>query len=128
VRHRLVELQRAAAAIHGGVLEGRDIGTRVLPDTPYKFFVDAAPAVRVERRWRQLAEAGQVVDRDSVERELAERDWRDTHREESPLRCDDSYVRVDTSALAIDQVVEAMALEVERRRSHRGSQTAPATA
>jgi cytidylate kinase len=106
VRRRMVELQRSLGRRFGGVMEGRDIGTRVFPDTPHKFYLDAAPAVRAERRARQLARAGQPVSAAAVARELADRDHRDRTRRDSPLTCDGRYQRVDTSELTIEEVVE----------------------
>ncbi len=108
VRARMVALQRETAERFGGVLEGRDIGTRVLPDARHKFFLDADPAVRAERRRAQLAESGREVPREEVEADLAERDRRDRSRAESPLVCDDRYVRLDATGLSVEQVLEAM--------------------
>lgn len=108
VRERLVTLQRACAARFGGVLEGRDVGTRVFPDTPHKFFVTARPEVRHRRRWEELREQGRDVQLDAVVREMRERDERDSTRSESPLTLDGSYVEIDTSELPIDEVVERM--------------------
>lgn len=106
VRRRLVELQQSYGRRYGGVMEGRDIGTVVFPDTPYKIFLDARPEVRLERRLRQLRQSGRRVSREEVAEEMRRRDERDTTREESPLQWDASYRRVDTSDLSIDEVVE----------------------
>lgn len=114
VRSRLVALQRAAAARFGGVLEGRDIGTRVFPETPFKFFLDAQPEVRHRRRYDQLQAAGKAVAWPEVVAEVSERDHRDTTREDSPLACDESYVPIDASELGVDEVVAAMAGWIER--------------
>jgi len=108
VRRRLVALQQGFARRHGGVLEGRDIGTRVFPDTPHKFFLDARQEVRYRRRFEQLAEAGSDVTYSEVVVEIDRRDQRDSHREESPLTFDDSYTLIDTSDLTADEVVERM--------------------
>lgn len=108
VRARMVALQRSTAERLGGVLEGRDIGTRVFPDARYKFFLDADPGVRAERRHAQLAETGRNVPRGEVEADLAERDRRDRSRADSPLTFDESYVRIDATGLGIDQVLERM--------------------
>ena len=116
VRQRLVALQRASAQRLGGVLEGRDIGTHVFPDTPYKFFVSARVEIRAERRYEQLRGMGKDVTREEVLRELRERDERDTGREASPLPVDDSYVEVDTSDLSVDEVVDRMEQAVKERR------------
>ena len=96
VREWLVDLQRRFAARHGGVLEGRDIGTVVVPDTPFKFFLTADSSVRAERRWREMDPA----DRPSVEQveaEIEARDERDQNRPHSPLVRTSEHVLVDTS-------------------------------
>jgi cytidylate kinase len=112
VRQRMVRLQRAAAGQFGAVLEGRDIGTRVFPDTPHKFFLDACPEVRFERRFEELTAAGRAVTREQVIDEITRRDRRDSTRADSPLTCDDSYTLIDSSGLTIDEVVERMARQV----------------
>lgn len=112
VRHRLVELQREYAGGHGAVMEGRDIGTRVFPDTPYKFFLDARQEVRYRRRYDQLVAAGIDVTYGEVTVEIDRRDQRDSHRTESPLTCDETYTTIDTSDLEPDEVVERMVAEV----------------
>lgn len=115
VRRRLVELQRQIAARLGAVVEGRDIGSVVFPDTPHKFFLTARPEVRAERRWRELTAAGKVVTLEQVLAGMRERDERDQSREESPLRLDDSYQIVDTSDIAIDEAIDRMASAVAAR-------------
>jgi cytidylate kinase len=109
VRRRLVELQRATAQRFGGVLEGRDIGTRVFPETRHKFFLDARPEVRVARRRDQLAAAGRQVSLDQVREEILARDRRDTTRADSPLTHDASYTCIDASDLDIAAVVDRLA-------------------
>jgi cytidylate kinase len=115
VRQRLVALQRASARAFGAVMEGRDIGTVVFPDTPHKIFLTATPEVRARRRHEQLVGMGKEVSLDAVRRELDERDDRDTGRAASPLRRDDSYVEIDTSDLPVDEVVTRMAQVVRRQ-------------
>jgi cytidylate kinase len=116
VRKRMVALQRQGGREHGGVLEGRDIGTRVFPETPYKFFLDASPEVRARRRWRQLREAGRKeMSEASVLREVKERDLRDSTRAESPLTHDESYTVVDSSARSVDEVIDSIVEEVLTR-------------
>ncbi len=115
VRQRMVLLQRDAAEHFGAVLEGRDIGTRVFPDTPYKFFLDARSDVRFKRRYEELTAAGRAVTFDEVVGEISRRDLRDSTRTDSPLTRDPSYTFIDSSDLAIDQVVEKMAEEIGRR-------------
>jgi cytidylate kinase len=117
VRLALLERQRQAAAQQGAVVEGRDVGTVVFPETPFKFFLDAEPAVRAERRWRQLQAKGEEApDLAEVEAAERDRDRRDATRATSPLRADASYVRFDTGRLGLEEVVEQMAAIVSRRR------------
>lgn len=108
VRRRLVALQRETAGRLGGVVEGRDIGTRVFPDARHKFFLTARPEVRVGRRHEQLRAAGEEVDLAAVRAEVERRDQRDSRRAESPLTCDPSYTLVDTSDLTAEEVVARM--------------------
>jgi cytidylate kinase len=116
VRRRLVGLQRAAAERFGGVLEGRDIATHVVPETPFRFFLDADSEVRFRRRHDELAEGGRAVPFEQVVEEITRRDHRDTTRADSPLTRDASYTFVDSSRLSIDQVVDRLAREIEARR------------
>lgn len=115
VRRRMVRLQRDAAGQFGAVLEGRDIGTRVFPDTPYKFFLDARSDIRFIRRFEELAAAGRSVTYEQVVEEITSRYRRDSTRADSPLTRDGSYTFIDSSDLTIDQVVEEMARQVEAR-------------
>ena len=108
VRRRMVALQQEFARRHGGVLEGRDIGTLVFPETPHKFFLDARQDVRYRRRYDELVEAGSDVTYGEVMVEIDRRDQRDAHRDESPLTYDESYTLIDTSDLTPDQVVDRM--------------------
>jgi cytidylate kinase len=112
VRERLVALQRELARRHGGVLEGRDIGTRVFPDTLHKFFLDARQEVRYRRRFDQLAQAGSETTYSEVVVEIDRRDQRDSHRAESPLAYDETYTLIDTSELTPEQVVDRMAAAI----------------
>jgi len=115
VRRRLVALQQEFALRHGGVMEGRDIGTVVVPQTPFKFYLDAAPEVRASRRHAELERGGRGVDRGEVARQLAERDARDSSRSESPLQAAPDALHLDTGALEPEAVVEAMLAEIRRR-------------
>jgi cytidylate kinase len=115
VRQRMVGLQREAASQFGAVLEGRDIGTRVFPDTPYKFYLDARADVRFRRRFEEIRAAGRPAVYSDVEEEISRRDQRDSTRPDSPLARDDSYVLIDSSDLSVDEVVERMARAIEKR-------------
>jgi cytidylate kinase len=114
VRRILVRLQQELGRRSGGVLEGRDIGTKVFPETPYKFFLTARPEVRAQRRYRELLAKGESVDYQSVLAESRRRDIQDSTRTDSPLTYDQTYTVIDTSDLSIDQVAEAI---VQRVRS-----------
>jgi len=111
VRRLLVPQQQRLGRERGGVMEGRDIGTRVFPDTPHKFFLTADPAVRAERRTRELAARGTPQPYEEVLREMARRDRDDGSRAESPLTLDERYVLIDSS----DRPVEAVVSEIEGR-------------
>jgi len=115
VRLRLVALQQEFVRRHGGVMEGRDIGTVVAPETPFKFYLDAAPGVRAERRHAELARQGAASNQDEVARQLAERDARDSSRRVSPLQPAPDACHIDTGSLSPDEVVESMLAEIGRR-------------
>ena len=108
VRERLVALQRQLGAGGGVVMEGRDIGTVVFPDALVKLYLTASPDVRAGRRARELRAAGEAVDEAVLARELAARDRRDAERAHSPLRPAADAVVIDTSAMPLDAVVDAM--------------------
>src|SRR5205814_4696064 len=91
VRRVLVKLQQQLGRKNGGVLEGRDIGTKVFPETPHKFFLTARPEVRAERRYRELLAKGVDADLDQVLAETIARDEEDSPRGDSPLMDDGSY-------------------------------------
>src|SRR4029453_16280718 len=116
IRARMVALQRACAASHGGVVEGRDIGTKVFPETPHKFFLEARPDVRFQRRHDQLEARGQNVPPAAGGGEDNARGERDRSRTESPLTYDASYTRIDTSDLSPEQVVDRIVEAVRARR------------
>jgi cytidylate kinase len=105
VRRVLVRQQQELGHRNGGVLEGRDIGTKVFPETRHKFFLTARPDVRGQRRYRELLAKGQPADYETVLAEARARDAQDSSREDSPLTYDRSYTIIDTSDLNVDQVV-----------------------
>lgn len=108
VRRRLAGMQRQLALTSGGVLEGRDIGTKVVPETKHKFFLTARPEVRARRRTLELAARGSPQPFEKVLAEMEARDRADATREDSPLTLDASYVAVDTSDLTVEEVVETL--------------------
>jgi cytidylate kinase len=96
-------------------MEGRDIGTKVFPETPYKFFLTASPQVRAERRRRELSERGNPQPYESVLAEMSARDLADRTRADSPLTLDGSYVLVDTTEKGVDQIVAEIESKVRGR-------------
>lgn len=115
VRRRLAALQRELALSDGGVLEGRDIGTKVVPEATVKLFLDAREEVRALRRCRELAAKGDPRPLEEVRAQMRSRDQADRTREDSPLTCDETYVRIDTSDLDLDEVVRRCRAEVDAR-------------
>ena len=114
VRLRMVELQREIAAANDVIMDGRDIGSYVLPNAPCKFYLDARPEVRAARRVRDLEAKGQSAVYEEILRDIIERDRNESTRAFAPLVCAEDALRVDTSDLTEEQVV---ALMVERVRS-----------
>ncbi len=112
VRRRLVAQQQRLGRARGGVLEGRDIGTRVFPETPFKFFLTASPAIRAARRARELAERGTPQAYEEVLSQMEKRDSDDSTRADSPLTLDGGYVVIDTETLDSEEVVRAMETRV----------------
>ncbi|OYW02336.1 MAG: cytidylate kinase [Acidobacteria bacterium 37-71-11] len=108
VRREMVRRQRELAALAGGVVEGRDIGTVVFPDATLKVFLTAAPEVRAQRRFDELSARGVVARWESVAAEQRERDLRDSTRPDSPLKPADGAVIVDSSRLSLAEVVDAV--------------------
>jgi cytidylate kinase len=121
VREVLVAAQRAVAEKAGDVVaEGRDQGTVVFPDADAKFFLDAAPEVRARRRQLELADRGEVRSFREVLAEIEERDRRDTTRQADPLRMAEDAVRIDTSDLDVEGMIETLVREVRRRAKENG--------
>lgn len=106
VREKLVELQRAIASGIDCVLDGRDIGTHVLPNAKYKFYVTASLDERTERRYNELVAKGQTVDKEALKEEIATRDYNDSHRKFAPLRQAEDAIYLDTTNMTQDEVVE----------------------
>jgi cytidylate kinase len=106
VRARMVELQRWLGANGGIVMEGRDIQTVVFPDAEVKVFLTASSTERARRRWRELEQRGVASDLGQIQRDIEERDVRDSQRDISPLSKASDAVEVDTDGLTIEQVVE----------------------
>ena len=108
VRAKLLDLQRNLAKEKDVVMDGRDIGTVVLPDANVKIYLTASSKVRAKRRFDELTAKGVSCDMDAIEKDIIERDYRDMHRETSPLKQAEDAVLLDSSDLDIDGVVEKM--------------------
>ena len=105
VRKQIFALQRGLADRGGVIMDGRDIGTVVMPDADVKIYLTASSGVRARRRVLELEAKGEKPDFEEVKRDIEERDYRDMHREVSPLKQADDAVLVDTSDMTIDEVV-----------------------
>lgn len=116
VREKLVAMQQAMGRQRGVVMDGRDIGTVVLPDATVKIFLTAAPEVRAMRRFRELEQRGTSQPYDQVLREIVDRDYADTHRAIAPLRRAEDAVELDTGALTFEESLHLL-LETIRRRA-----------
>ena len=108
VRERMVELQQNLAKTTSVVMDGRDIGTVVLPDAEVKIYLTASSEVRAKRRYDELVAKGMECDLATLQKEIEERDYRDMNREVSPLKKAEDAVELDTSDMTIAEVVEAM--------------------
>ena len=117
VRRRLVSEQQRLGRARGGVMEGRDIGTRVFPDAPFKFFLTAPPPVRALRRALELARRGTPEPYEKVLSEMEKRDRDDATRADSPLTLDASYILLDTEGLTPEGVVDELAKRVAGGRA-----------
>jgi len=116
VRREMVARQREMGRSGGVVLDGRDIGTAVFPDADVKFYVDADPAQRAQRRHEELAAAGIDADLRAIEDEIRQRDQADSTRADSPLTRAPDGVHIDTTGLSPEEVVKRMLEVVESRR------------
>ncbi len=106
VRKKMVSLQQQLAKTRSVVMDGRDIGTVVLPDAMVKIFLTASADIRTKRRFDELKEKGIECDFEKLKKEIEDRDYRDIHRDNSPLKKADDAVEVDTSELNVDEVVK----------------------
>lgn len=115
VRAFLLDTQRNAAKTNCVVMDGRDIGTVVLPDADVKIYLTASAEVRAKRRFLELREQGRDDAYEDVLKDMIERDYRDMHREIAPLKQADDAVLLDTSALSLEESVEAI-LQIIREK------------
>lgn len=106
VRAKLTELQRSLARREDVLMDGRDIGTMILPDAQLKIYLTASVHTRALRRYKELIERGEDCDLEDIEKDIEERDYRDMHRETAPLCQAEDAVLIDSSEMTIDEVVE----------------------
>lgn len=106
VRAYLLDLQRNMAKSHNVIMDGRDIGTVVLPDAKVKIFLTASPEARAQRRYKELCEKGMDVKYEDILNDVITRDYNDSHRETAPLKPAEGCVMVDTTELDFEQSVE----------------------
>lgn len=115
VREKLVELQQQLARNGQVIMDGRDIGTCVLPNAQVKIYLTASTRVRAQRRCKELLEKGQECSLEEIEEEIKDRDYRDMHREHSPLRQAEDAVLLDSSRMSPEQVVSRIAAIARER-------------
>ena len=115
VRDLLLDMQRDMAAKHNVIMDGRDIGTVVLPKATVKIFLTASPEVRARRRTRELLDKGQKADYQRILKEIQQRDYQDTHRQVAPLKPARDALTLDTSEMDLDSVIAAIKEIVARK-------------
>lgn len=108
VRKNMVALQKSLAAESDCIMDGRDIGTCVLPDAQLKIYLTASSDVRARRRFHELTAKGENCDLQKIKADIEDRDYRDMHREESPLRQAEDAVVVDTSDMTVEEVISTI--------------------
>lgn len=113
VRAKLVALQQELAKTTDVIMDGRDIGTVVLPNADVKVFLTASVECRAKRRFDELVAKGELADFDKIAKDIEERDYRDSHREISPLKQADDAILVDSSEMTIDEVVNTIISLIE---------------
>lgn len=115
VREELVEIQRNMASTHSVVMDGRDIGTVVLPNAPYKFFLNASAEVRAMRRYKENIQKGlSNQSLEEIEKSIIARDYYDSNREHSPLVKADDAIELETSNLSVQQVVNIIIEQLDK--------------
>ena len=116
VRAYLLDLQRDMAKTNNVIMDGRDIGTVVLPDAKVKIFLTASPEARAQRRYKEMVEKGMDVQYESVLKDVMERDYNDMHREIAPLKPAEGSITVDTTELDFEQSIEAIINVIQENR------------
>ena len=114
VREKLVELQRKMGQTKSIIMDGRDIGTNVLTDAEYKFFMTASAEERADRRYKELIEKGQDVTYDQILEDIKQRDYNDMTRALNPLKKADDAMELDTTGMSIDEVTDFILNEVKK--------------
>ncbi|MCI0129619.1 MULTISPECIES: (d)CMP kinase [Enterococcaceae] len=114
VRHELVNRQKNISASQNIVMDGRDIGTVVLPDADLKIFLVASVKERAERRYKENRTKGIMTSLDELQKEIEDRDYYDSHRKESPLVQANDAIKVDTTGLSIEEVVKVIENELKK--------------
>ena len=117
VREILVKLQREMSNKFDVIMDGRDIGTVVLKDSKFKFFLTATPEARAERRYKELTNRGLDVDYSTILEDIIKRDYIDSNREVDPLKKADDAIEVDTTKLSINEVVKEISLGIKKNLS-----------
>ena len=115
VREMLLDMQQDVARKHNVIMDGRDIGTVVLPKATVKIFLTAAPEVRAQRRYDELIAKGQKASYNEILKQIQQRDYQDTHREIAPLKMARDSIKLDTSEMPIEGVIEAMKKIVQEK-------------
>ena len=116
VREKLVEIQRKMGRTKSVVMDGRDIGTNVLTDAEYKFYMTASAEERAQRRYDELIAKGEKVDLEKVLADIKTRDHNDMTRKLNPLRKADDAIELDTTGMSIEEVTKALLSKVDRSR------------
>ena len=114
VRERLVKLQREMSNKFDVIMDGRDIGTVVLKDSKYKFFLTATPEERADRRFRELSKRGLNVNYDEILKDIIRRDYEDSNREIDPLRKAEDAIEIDTTGLNIQEVTDKICSYIKK--------------
>lgn len=114
VRHEMVALQRSIGSNQGAVLEGRDIGTVVFPNADYKFYLDASPEERANRRLKDIVELGQKANVEEVKKDITARDESDMKRSVGALKKAEDAITIDTTDLSIDEVADRLLARICR--------------
>ncbi len=115
VRERLVKMQQDFAKNNNVIMDGRDIGTVVLPNANLKIFLTASVESRAKRRYEELKEKGEDVILADIEKDIAARDYQDMHRENSPLKCADDAITLDTTDMTIEEEVAFIKKKMEEK-------------